>query len=96
MEKLEYEPCERTVHKAIKVLKRSEEKLFTAAVNLLMLGKMRDVSDCFEEGDDFTFFPEHFEDSGDANLELIDKTIKKNQTTLASIQNLNGIEGRMK
>lgn len=57
---------------------------------------MRDVSDCFEEGDDFTFFPEHFEDSGDANLELIDKTIKKNQTTLASIQNLNGIEGRMK
>lgn len=63
---------------------------------------MWDVSGCFEEGDDFTFFPEHFEDSGDANfsgdanLELIDKTIKKIQTTLSSIQNLNGIEGSMK
>lgn len=40
MEKVEYEPYGRTVHKAIKVLKRSEEKLFTAAVNLLMHGKM--------------------------------------------------------
>lgn len=57
---------------------------------------MWDVSGCFEKGDDFTFFPEHFEDSGDANLELIDKTIKKIQTTLLSIQNLNGIEGSMK
>lgn len=57
---------------------------------------MWDVSGCFEEGDDFTFFPEHFEDSGDANLELIDKTVKKIQTTLSSIQNLKGIEGSMK
>ena len=92
MEKIVYEPYERTVRKAIKVLKKSEDKLFTISVNLLMHGNMRDISDSFEAGDSYTFFPEHFEDSGDANLELINKTVKQIQSTLASIQNLNGMD----
>jgi hypothetical protein len=66
-------------------------ELFTQVINLSMIGDMKEINDTFEEGEEFQFELESFEDSTDANVNLLVGMVKQIQNVHDSVCNLNSI-----
>jgi len=81
----------RYLKKTIHVLLDSEEQLFSAAVNLLMSGEMKEIDEVFEIGDDYEFNMNHFKTSEDINIEQIVEAIEKIRSTVELLMNVNNI-----
>ena len=81
----------RYLKKTIHILFDSEEQLFSAAVNLLMSGEMKEIDEVFEIGDDYEFNMNHLKTSDDINVNQIFKAIEKIRSTVEFLMNVNNI-----
>lgn len=78
-----------TIIEALNRLNIAQTSMFTAMVNIGMAGTFKQLD--FEAGDVVPFEIESFENSGDANLDVIIDLIKKMELAKMSIMNLNGV-----
>lgn len=68
------------------------DSLLEMQVNILMFGELSQTNTIFEAGDSFEFFPEHFENSEDENLKLVNKTIQKTKKTINAFKKMNNMD----
>jgi hypothetical protein len=78
-----------TLIEAAELLSETEQRLFTAMVNIGMYGVYKEVHEAFCVGDIYRFELEHFEDTGDANLTTLIKLIEQVTLTRSQLINLN-------
>lgn len=74
---------------ATALLVQVERWLFTAMINTGMTGVYRELHQAFEPGDVYEFELAHFEDTGDANLDLLVDVLKQTAAARISLINLN-------
>lgn len=79
------------IFRTIKILQNLDAKLGTIAVNLLMLGELKEVSQAFEPDDTFEFRDEHFEGSNDDNLKIVNALRLKVCKAIEELPELNFI-----
>lgn len=79
------------IFRTVKILQNLDAKLGTIAVNLLMLGELKEVSQAFEPGDTFEFRDEHFEGSNDDNLKIVNELRLKVCKAIEELPELNFI-----
>ncbi len=79
-----------TIIQALNRLNIAQTSLFPAMINVGMSNTFKDLN--FEMGDVIPFELESFEDSGDANLDIIIDLIKKMEVAKLSLMNLNSIK----
>jgi hypothetical protein len=72
------------------LLNVAQIKMFAAMVNVGMAGSLAEA-DAFDLGEVVDFEIEMFEDSGDANLEILIRLIKQMEAARQSLMNLNAI-----
>lgn len=76
---------------AITGLKESQELIFSNAINLAMSSEMKEYDELFELGDKYEFDIKQFEDSKDANVQLLVTLVKAINSACDSIININAI-----
>ena len=76
---------------AINGLLESQELLFSNAINLAMSSEMKEYDELFELGDKYEFDIKQFEDSKDANVQLLVTLVKSLNSARDSIININAI-----
>ena len=81
-----------TIVETLNTLEVAQTRLFTAMVNVGMTGTHIDIDTAFDLGEIYNFEIEMFEDSGDANLDLIIKLLKQMEVAKQSLMNLNAID----
>jgi hypothetical protein len=81
-----------TIIETLNKLEVAQTRLFTAMVNVGMKGTHIDIDTVFDLGEVYDFEIEMFEDSGDANLDIIVKLLKQMEAAKQSLMNLNAID----
>jgi len=79
------------IFRTIKIFQELNVKLGTIAVNLLMLGELKEINQTFEPGDIFEFRDEHFEGSNDDNLKIVNDLRLKVCNAIEKLPELNFI-----
>ena len=80
-----------TIVEALNNLQKAQTGMFTAMINVGMAGSLVDINTAFDLGEVFNFEIEMFEESGDANLDIIITLIKEMEAAKQSLMNLNAI-----
>jgi len=77
---------------AIERLINIRHQIFEKALNYAMKNELRSIDEAFEDGDIFRFELRHLDNAEDINLQLLVDLIKKIETTVESLANLNKID----
>ena len=78
-----------TIIESLNRLSIAQTSMFTAMINLGMSNTFKDLN--FEMGDVIPFELESFENSGDANLDILIDLIKQMEVAKMSLMNLNSV-----
>lgn len=73
-------------------LEEAQGHALSAVLNIAFAGKYKELGRLYEVGEMFQIEPAAFEDTGDANIDLILKLISEMDSVKESIRNLNGLE----
>ena len=76
---------------AIDCLDEAEGHAVAAATNIALAGPYRELGSLFEVGEMFEFDPAMFEDTGDANIDIVLKVVADIAQAKESIRNLNSL-----
>ena len=76
----------------INILLESEEQLFSATVQLLMSGELKEIDEVFDVGDVYEFNLNHFKTSYDINVKQISGLIEQMRGTVEFLMNVNKIK----
>lgn len=80
-----------TIIEALNKIEFAQTRMFSAMVNVGMAGELVDLNSAFDLGEVVNFEVEMFEDSGDANLDIIIKVIRHLEKAKQSLMNLNAV-----
>jgi hypothetical protein len=75
---------------ALECLEESEGHAMSAVLNIAFAGEYKELGKLYEVGEILQVEPSMFEDTGDANIDLILKLVYKINSVKESIRNLNG------
>jgi hypothetical protein len=76
----------------INQLSEARNIIFFEIVNLAMKFEHSDIDNTFEEGDQYTFTLQQFENSKDVNVQKLVELCKKVEETVFTLMDLNGID----
>jgi len=76
----------------INMLLKSEEKLFSSSVYLLLSGELKEIDEVFEVGDEYEFNLNHFKTSDDINVKKMSGLIEQLRGTVEFLMNVNNIK----
>lgn len=79
------------LEQAVYALHDAETKIFTAMVNVGFAGVYEDISKVYEHGETINLELAMFENTGDANLDLMSELIARIMSVKESINNLNNL-----
>ncbi|MDH4092123.1 MAG: hypothetical protein OEV74_17465 [Cyclobacteriaceae bacterium] len=78
--------------RSVNYLVQVRHGLFDEAMNLAMLGDLRDINDAFEVGDTYTFELAHLQNSADSNVNALVSLIEEIQGIVDSLVSVNNID----
>ena len=82
----------KTLKLAARHLNEAENNLKDALVNVAFAGVYKEITDVCDKGDEIEMHEAYFENTGDANVDLLFNVVKELYTAKLSLMNLNAIE----
>ncbi len=76
---------------ALECLDEAEGHVMSAVLNIAFAGEYKELGRLYEIGEILEIEPAMFEDTGDANIDLILKLVYEINSVKESIRNLNGL-----
>ncbi|WP_207492773.1 hypothetical protein [Aridibaculum aurantiacum] len=86
------EHYKKTLEQAVYALHDAETQVFTAMVNIGFAGVYEDISQVYEHGETINLELAMFENTNDANIDLMVEVINKINTIKNSIMNINNLD----
>ncbi|MGN6194706.1 MAG: hypothetical protein ACTHOB_07185 [Ginsengibacter sp.] len=77
---------------ALNCLEEAQGHALSAVLNIAFAGEYKELGSLYEVGETLQIEPAAFEDTGDANIDLILKVIYEIDSVKDSISNLSGLE----
>lgn len=90
--KMQDDHYKKTLEQAVYLLHDAETELFTAMVNIGFAGVYEDISKVYEHGESINLELAMFENTSDANLDLMVDLITQIITVKNSLMNLNNLQ----
>jgi len=81
-----------TLYDAVTVLHKAETEIFTSMVNVAFAGKYKDISEVHDEGEILNMELAFFENTEDANLDILVESVKNIFNSKNRLMNLNALD----
>jgi len=82
------------LYSALECLEEAQGHALSGVLNIAFAGEYKELGRLYEVGEMLQIEPPAFEDTGDANIDLILKVIYEIDSVKERIRNLNGLECR--